>query len=137
MTYTTFSPPPGIPTLEATRTKNLTRPDNVFCTPGIQERLRTCAVVCDKRPTKTDHYPIQTIFDLPTTEAPRQARKDFHRVDWDIFDQALAARVAARHLPNDIGSVAVFDTVLDDLMHDLQATIDEHVPDAPDTPYAK
>ncbi|OCH83675.1 hypothetical protein OBBRIDRAFT_697352, partial [Obba rivulosa] len=40
----------GVPTLEATRTKNLTRPDNVFGTDGILERLRRCEVFPHRRP---------------------------------------------------------------------------------------
>ncbi|KAI0365272.1 hypothetical protein BV20DRAFT_954576, partial [Pilatotrama ljubarskyi] len=129
--------PPGIPTLEASRTKNHTRPDNIFCTSGIQERLRTCAVVSEKEPTKTDHYLIQTVFDVPTTEAPRQPRKDFRCVDWADFDAALAAKLIARAFPAMIASAAVFNTVLEQLMADLQSMIADHILDTPATPYAK
>lgn len=129
--------PPSIPTLEASRTKNYTRPDNVFCTPGILERLRTCTVLPEKRPTKTDHFPIQTIFDVPTTAAPRRARRDFRQVDWAEFARALGERIEARHFPSNINSRARFDSVLDALMEDLQDTIKEQVPETAETPYAK
>lgn len=129
--------PPGIPTLEASRTKNFTRPDNVFCTPGVLERLRTCTVIPERRPTKTDHFPIQTMFDIPTVAAPDRRRKDFRQVDWEQFEQALADRIVARNFPAHIRSVRRFDTVLDQLMDDLQATIAEQVPDTAETPYAK
>ena len=52
--------PPTIPTLEATRTKNLTRPDNVFCTETLLQSLRSCSVAPELRPTRTDHFPILT-----------------------------------------------------------------------------
>ncbi len=129
--------PPGIPTLEASRTKNLTRPDNVFCTPAILERLRICTVLHDKRPTKTDHFPIQTVFDMPTAAAVRRPRKDFRRVDWAEFGRALTERVEARHFPTNINTKARFDQVLNSLMDDLQVTIAEQVPETVDTPYAK
>ncbi|CDO73955.1 hypothetical protein BN946_scf185043.g2 [Trametes cinnabarina] len=129
--------PAGIPTLEATRTKNLTRPDNVFASPSLLAHLRSCAVVRDKRPTKTDHFPVSTTFEVPTEMAPARSRRNYRAVDWEEFDKALAKRLKARAVPTHIDSTAVFDATLDHLMSDLQATIDEHVPEAASTPYAK
>ncbi|CDO73964.1 hypothetical protein BN946_scf185043.g12 [Trametes cinnabarina] len=122
--------PAGIPTLEATRTKNLTRPDNVFASPSLLARLRSCEVVRDKRPTKTDHFPVSTTFEIPTEMAPVRSRRNYRAVDWEEFDNALAKRLEARALPTHIDSTAAFDATLDHLMSDLQATIDEHVPEA-------
>lgn len=129
--------PPGMATLEATRTKNTTRPDNVFCTEAILERLRLCAAAPADRPACTDHFPVQTVFDIPTEAAPARPRRDFRRVDWAEFDRSLAERLDARALPEKITSVAHFDSTLDALMSDLQETIAEHVPMAQDTPYIK
>lgn len=129
--------PQGVPTLEASRTKNYTRPDNVFCTPDILERLRTCTVLHNKRPTNADHFPIQTVFDLPTTAATRRPRRDFRQVNWTEFGQALTERLEARRFPTNINTIARFDRVLNELMDDLQATIAEHVPENAQTPYAK
>lgn len=67
----------GVPTLEASHTKNYTRPDNIFCMPDILERLRICTVLHDKCPTNADHFPIQTVFNLPTTAATQRPRRDF------------------------------------------------------------
>lgn len=69
--------PQGVATLEATRTKNRTRPDNVFCTEGVMERLRHCAALPADRPACTDHFPVQTIFDIPMAAAPLRPRHDF------------------------------------------------------------
>ncbi|CDO77096.1 hypothetical protein BN946_scf184473.g40 [Trametes cinnabarina] len=129
--------PAGIPTLEATRTKNLTRPDNVFASPGLLARMRSCVVERAKRPTKTDHFPISTTFDIPTDAAPARPRRNFRAVDWEEVDGALAQRIEARAFPARIDSKAVFDTTLDHLMADLQATINEHVPEVASTPYTK
>ncbi len=129
--------PPGVAMLEATRTKNTTRPDNVFCTEGVLERLRLCTALPADRPACTDHFPIQTIFDIPTAVAPVRPRRDFRRVDCGDFDRSLATRLEARNLLDRITSVARFDSMLDALMSDLQETIAEHVPMAKDMPYAK
>ncbi len=61
--------PPGIPTLEATHTKNLTRPDNVFCSGGIMEHLRSCDALPGLSPACTDHFPIQMVIDILTAAA--------------------------------------------------------------------
>ncbi|CDO74895.1 hypothetical protein BN946_scf184988.g2 [Trametes cinnabarina] len=129
--------PAGIPTLEATRTKNLTRPDNVFASPGLLARMRSCVVERAKRPTKTDHFPICTTFDIPTEAAPMCPRRNFRAVDWEEFDSTLAKCLEAWAFPAHIDSRANFDTTLDHLMADLQATISEHVPEAASTPYTK
>ncbi len=126
--------PEGIPTLEASRTKNTTRPDNVFCTEGLLERLRSCAVLPENRPVQTDHLPIQTILGVPMEVAPPRPSRDFRGVDWGEFAEALAARRAARIVPEVITTKEDFDAVLDALMTDIQATIEEHVPLVADTP---
>ncbi|CDO73528.1 hypothetical protein BN946_scf185013.g163 [Trametes cinnabarina] len=129
--------PPGIPTLEHMRTKNLTRPDNVFCTKGVRDRLRSCLVRPELRPLHTDHFPIHTEFDVPTAAAPPRPRRDFRQVDWLAFDQSLASRIATRVPLRVIETTQEFDRTLGALMDDLQATIEEHVPLTADTPYTK
>ncbi|OBZ68140.1 hypothetical protein A0H81_12023 [Grifola frondosa] len=64
--------PQGIPTLEAVRTKNLTRPDNVFCSDSITNAIISCSTAPELRPTKTDHMPIHTTIDL-TIEAQQNS----------------------------------------------------------------
>ncbi|CDO75057.1 hypothetical protein BN946_scf184757.g12 [Trametes cinnabarina] len=129
--------PAGVPTLEHMRTKNLTRPDNVFCTKGLRDHLRSCLVRPDLRPLRTDHYPIHTEFGLQVAAAPPRPRRDFRQVDWVDFERSLAERVAARGFPPVIESIPDFDRTLDALMQDLQDTIVQHVPLTPATPYTK
>ncbi|KAG2108904.1 uncharacterized protein F5147DRAFT_529760, partial [Suillus discolor] len=42
--------PPGIATLEASNTKNLTRPDNVFCSDRMEQVFTQCEVMYHLRP---------------------------------------------------------------------------------------
>ncbi|OSC98666.1 hypothetical protein PYCCODRAFT_1344536, partial [Trametes coccinea BRFM310] len=129
--------PAGIPTLEHMRTKNQTRPDNVFCTKGVRGCLLQCLVRPELRPLRTDHYPIHTVFQFPVAAAPPRPRRDYRQVDWEVFERSLAERLAARAFPPVIESTGTFDRTLEALMHDLQDTIEEHVPLTPHTPYAK
>lgn len=133
----TMALPASIPTLEATRTKNLTRPDNVFCTDFLLTQVHSCTVAPERRPVCTDHFPILTTLDLPSAAAPQREHRDFRRVDWGTFDSALAARLKTRAPPSEVQTVAEFDATLAALMLDLQTTIEDHIPLAPDTPYAK
>ena len=129
--------PPALPTLEATRTKNYTRPDNVFCSSALLERLQQCTVRPELRVSKTDHFPIQITFAMPMVAAAPRRGRDFQKVDWGEFDAALVARIEARAVPQEISTINEFDTVLDELMQDLHDTIEELVPTKPDTPYTK
>ncbi|KAI0323722.1 hypothetical protein GY45DRAFT_1264143, partial [Cubamyces sp. BRFM 1775] len=127
----------GVATLEASRTKNFTCPDNIFSTAGIRDCLRSCETVPEKRPARTDHFPIRLILDSPTATAAQSEWRDYRRVDWDAFDTTLTATLETRSLPGVINSIDTFDSVLTHLMQDLQSTIEEHVPMTASTPYAK
>jgi len=50
--------PLNIATLEASNTKNLTCPDNVFCTADPEQSFTQCCIVQDLRPVVMDHFPI-------------------------------------------------------------------------------
>ena len=110
--------PAALPTLQATRTKNYTRPDNVFCSSNLLERLQTCTVRPELRVSKTDHFPVQTVFETPTRAAAPRHRRDFQQVDWSEFDAALSAKIEARAATQEITSMEQFDTVLDNLVPD-------------------
>ena len=67
--------PPSLPTLRASRTKNLTRPDNVFCSAELAASLRSCTTAPHLRPAKTDHFPVLTVLDLPLDTSLRPQRE--------------------------------------------------------------
>ncbi|KAG2755644.1 hypothetical protein P692DRAFT_20706437, partial [Suillus brevipes Sb2] len=56
--------PPNIATLEASNIKNLTCPDNVFCSADLEHLFTQCSVEYQLRPVITDHFPIITTINL-------------------------------------------------------------------------
>jgi endonuclease/exonuclease/phosphatase family metal-dependent hydrolase len=50
--------PRDIPTLRALRSKNFTRPDNVFCSASLLPAYTTGTTDPAKMPPKTDHFPV-------------------------------------------------------------------------------
>ncbi len=60
---------PEIPTLQANATGNLTRPDNVFASPHLAERLICCDAHPAMQPPNTDHFPIHSTFDVTLAAA--------------------------------------------------------------------
>ena len=63
--------PKDVPTLEHMRTKNWTRPDNVFCSPNAIDVLIKCMTVPEQRGAGTDHVPVDTVLGLPVTRTRR------------------------------------------------------------------
>ncbi|EJF56324.1 hypothetical protein DICSQDRAFT_71717 [Dichomitus squalens LYAD-421 SS1] len=129
--------PAGIPTLEASRTKNLTRPDNVFCTTDLIESLRSCKTVPHLRPTRTDHFPIHTIFDLPLPSSAPTPHRNFRDVDWAAFDTALRAALQGSELPKEIRTKDDFDRTLSLLMQAINRAVEEEVPCSRPSPFSK
>lgn len=54
--------PGSLPTLEATTTKNLMRPDNIFCMLELLEAMSVCSMQTEQRLAATNHFPIKTVF---------------------------------------------------------------------------
>ncbi|EIW54289.1 uncharacterized protein TRAVEDRAFT_107333, partial [Trametes versicolor FP-101664 SS1] len=129
--------PAGMPTLEASRTKNLTRPDNVFCTEYLQEAVVRCKVAPHLRPPKTDHFPILLTLGIPVEESARTTRRNFREVDWEAFNETLRAELAARPPPIVIITTANLDRALSRLTAALQVAIDRHVPETVICPFTK
>ncbi|KAG1722077.1 Endonuclease/exonuclease/phosphatase [Suillus paluster] len=69
--------PPGLTTLEASNTKNLTRPDNVFFTAGLEQVFTACKVEYQLRPVVTDHFPIISSLDLQPERIPTNPRLNY------------------------------------------------------------
>ncbi|KIJ53093.1 hypothetical protein M422DRAFT_95009, partial [Sphaerobolus stellatus SS14] len=77
--------PAGLPTLEASTTKNLTRPDNVFCTEELLNAMKTCEVKMEDRPAATDHFPIRSVFSTAVSQIEPKPKYNFRDVDWEEF----------------------------------------------------
>ncbi|KAL7277809.1 hypothetical protein ACG7TL_002174 [Trametes sanguinea] len=129
--------PAGTPTLEASRSKNLTRPDNVFCSEGLVESLVRCEVVPHLRPPKTDHFPVLTTFGLNMELARSVARRNFRAVDWAAFNKTLSEALAAAPLPVAIISKMDLDRALARLNSALDAAVKKDVPLTSLCPFSK
>ena len=130
--------PASIPTLEATRTKNLTRPDNIFASEDLVDCLLTCNTAPELRPPCTDHFPIQTTFLLDVPRVTPRTYRNFRKVEWNEFRTNLALRLADLPDPtNPLTTREQFDAMLAVLMNVLTATIQETVPITKPPPFAK
>lgn len=127
----------GTPTLEATRSKNLTRPDNVFATEGIGNRLISCVVLPERRPPYTDHFPVSTTIDITVTERVDSPRRNFCMVNWEEFRDTLRNNIRSQDSPDKIRHSRDFTAVLDNVMTALRTAIDEHVPTSTPSPFCK
>ncbi|TFY52367.1 hypothetical protein EVJ58_g10059 [Rhodofomes roseus] len=130
--------PAGIPTLEASNSKNHTRPDNVFASQELVERLIRCRTAPELRPPRTDHYPIVTELQVDVPRARSRTFRNFRKADWVSFRKNLAGRLEEVPLPQgDMRSVQEFDDTLAELLTALTKTIDEEVPITKPPPFAK
>ena len=119
--------PKGVPTLQHMVTKRYSRPDNVFSTPILQDRITKCEVDPALKPTSTDHFPVITHIQIPQETVATQSSPNFRETDWDEFRKKLAPRL--EHSPEKpiITNVEQLNTVVSDLTIALQETIQEVV----------
>jgi hypothetical protein len=82
--------PKGVPTLEHSRTKNWTRPDNVFISDDLTPQITLCNVDAGRRPPKADHLPILTTLDLSPKLAPVKNKRNWKKADWELFRDFLS-----------------------------------------------
>ena len=119
--------PKGIPTLRHMRTKRYSRPDNVFSTPGIQDRFIKCEVDASSRPTATDHFPIVTHLLLPQERTNTPPSLNFRETDWVEFRKKLAPRLKRSPDKPTITNIEQLNKAAGDLTQALQDTIQEVV----------
>ena len=73
--------PPVISTLEATRTKNETRLDNVFGSEALTHFLLQCKVLPHHHPVYTNHYPIYTTIEVSIDKAQVNKRYNYAKAN--------------------------------------------------------
>nr|VWO96319.1 Uncharacterized protein [Ganoderma boninense] len=129
--------PAGLPTLEALRTRNLTRPDNVFCSSGLVDLVDRCTTAPHLRPTKTDHFPILTSLDLPLAPSTPQRRRNFREVDWNAFNAVLQDYLDAHPIAPDIRTTADFDAHLQRINAAIATAVEQEVPFTNPTPFSR
>src|ERR1700679_1776681 len=86
--------PKGIPMLQHMRSERYSRPDNVFCTPGIRDHITICDVDASSRPTSTDHFPIVTHIVLPQDRVKNVTSLNFRDADWKEFRKKLKTKLS-------------------------------------------
>jgi hypothetical protein len=129
--------PPGIATLEASNTKNHTRPDNIFCSAEIEQMFTKCSVEYQLRPIITDHFPIISTLDLQPEHITTAQRPNFRDVEWEDFREALSSHLDAHPPSANIQSIAEFEAAFVHLTQSIAKTVEDHVPKTKQSPYAK
>jgi endonuclease/exonuclease/phosphatase family metal-dependent hydrolase len=129
--------PPGIATLEASSTKNLTRPDNVFCSAQLQHAFTACNVEYHLRPVITDHFPIISSLELQPERINCIPRHNYREADWDEINEALAADLSTIPPPTEIMTKVQFEEAFDNLTSIIAKVVDAKVPKSKPSPYAK
>ncbi|RXW13241.1 hypothetical protein EST38_g12612 [Candolleomyces aberdarensis] len=73
--------PKGIRTLRHFRSKQQSRPDNVFCTDITTDIIIKCNIAPDLKPVLTDHTPIAIVLNISKIPAPETEFKNFRMTD--------------------------------------------------------
>ncbi|KAJ7321391.1 hypothetical protein DFH08DRAFT_818752 [Mycena albidolilacea] len=81
--------PRDIPTLCAFRTKNHTRPDNVFCSPSLLPAYISCTTDLERMPPKTDHYLILQVLELQHPVVEHVLALVYCGMDWSEYRKHL------------------------------------------------
>lgn len=129
--------PKDIPTLRAQRTKNMTRPDNVFCSSNTSKSIIRCDTMPSLQGPCTDHFPIATVIDIPTQKEIEEPTHNFRMVDWEDFNEKLEIRLDKLPKPGPIPSNEIFQKRVEDLTKAIQQTIQEAVPMTRPSPHMK
>ncbi|KAF9033860.1 hypothetical protein BJ165DRAFT_1315830, partial [Panaeolus papilionaceus] len=131
--------PKGHVTLEATTTKNRTRVDNVFCSEGLQGRLRMCRTREEERAIKTDHIPVETVFDMGVDTVTTRMDFIYRMTDWEKFRSTLKNKLEEIPRPREFrnSQVAAFLQAKGNLEKAIRETTEEVVPKAKEVLWRK
>jgi hypothetical protein len=129
--------PAAIPTLEAMNTKNLTRPDNVFCSVGLTPKFVVCRVDRPNQPPKTDHFPVLMHLDLRVERGEPVITKNYRQVDWEEFRKELKKQLDSIPPPREIEDERDFYEAWAAFDGAVKETVEKVVPDTKVTPYNK
>ena len=129
--------PKGIPTLEAMATKNWTRPDNVFCSDNLGDKVITCMTDPRLCGPGTDHVLILTTLELPVEQVDSTPSYNFQAVEWDKFHEELARRLLEMPEPGTLDTTSDYETAVSSLTRILQETIGAAVLKSQPSPHSK
>ena len=129
--------PKGLPTLEVMSTKNWTRPDNVFCSANLVDKIIQCDTDPSRRGPGVDHVPIVTTVELLITRTGSNPLRNLRATDWEAFGNALSARLNITPDLAPIMSEGDFTQAVSELVKALQDMIQDVIPKTRPSPYAK
>jgi hypothetical protein len=129
--------PKDIPTLEVSSSKNLTRPDNVFISRSIKNRVCICKAIPEQWAVHADHFPILTTLDVATEQAPQRETRNFKRVDWEKFRTTLKQKWLEWQWPTKPRDQDSFEDVRRRFTKALHDLIEAHAPSKPITTFAR
>ena len=129
--------PKNIPTLESMSTKNWTRPDNMFCSANTEAMLVSCMTDPWLRGPGTDHIPILTTLEFSAVCTTSLPSYNFRAMDWDEFNNELAARLTDILIPVLIVLETDFHEAVGNLTGVIQDTIHTTVQLSTPSPHSK
>ena len=115
--------PKGVPTLQHMRSKHYSHPDNVFCSSQLTHAVICYDVDAQAQPTKTDHFPVITILELPQDRIKPKLTYDFRMADWVDVLENLRIRLTEIPDPAPLRDEVSFQRAVNDLTEALQDTI--------------
>ena len=128
--------PKDIPTLQVIHTKNLTQPNNIFCSSGILGIITQCMMLPDLQPPCIDHFPIATTLETSMEESPDTLKLNWWLVDWDKFWKHLTM-LNKLPAPTEIRTLKVFDSSLTSVTTVINTAVAANIPCSNPSPFAK
>src|SRR6201996_5071506 len=64
-----------------------------FASDTISDLFISCNTAPERRPTRTDHYPILIELDIAPRRSPQTLQRNFRNVDWIEFEEALSEKL--------------------------------------------
>ncbi|KAG1867704.1 hypothetical protein F4604DRAFT_1682492 [Suillus subluteus] len=130
---------PGIATLEASNTRNLMHPDNVFCSAQMEPAIIQYSMEKQLRPVITDHFPIITVIDLQ----PRANSNLSPSTTTEILTgrnelrEALSEKLNTIPPPAELTTHAQFEQALTTLTTSIMEMVNVKIPKTKLSPYTK
>lgn len=129
--------PAYLPTLQALSTGNLTRTNNVFTTTNLKQNVTTCNTLPEERPTKSDHFPIDTEIALMVKTTNKEPKRNFRNVDWKEFQIKIKEKLSTNTPRTILTSEQEFYRKLGELTTAILETIEVIVLFRQPSPYMK
>ena len=129
--------PAGLPTLQAFRSGNFSRPDNIFCSANLLPFFLECNTKPEERPAKTDHFPIVGTMNIAPERILPAPRFNWRQADWNDFRTKLTHNLAAAGPPRPVTDVEDFQTTFTLISAAIQSAADQTVPKIRPSPFTK